>query len=302
MDLVEFSNSLVLPKGSMNDENRQIRCEWRSGPEIADLKFIMEMTMTRLDCNVPWLQERYSREDYMQMLSCKVDIDCNNSNRYMGRVVATPTLVDKIVAWVEGIYKISLYQDMDSDMSIRPENTPRCPNCSTYLHMRWVEWGTDNRKSLTWRCPNYVNRNCGPIVTSLWRHMMPPLVTKSGVFFHNWELDGHPIPKEYIVQPLSEWSLTRMDYGLQSVSTRVESATVAVVKNKLGRGNKLMTEEQEALLRETYAEFGPATVILAYPESNLEWIAICKRAHTMGLKENKDAPGRRMRKYITKSR
>jgi hypothetical protein len=278
------------------DCHNQVYCDWEASSRAYDMQIVMVYTMTMFDCNAQWVPGRdmwASREDYMKLLATKVAIRCGNDPRWRASYSITPDLVGTIVSSVEKAYRSVLFQNCDT--SLRPENTPRCPSCSSYLQLQWTNYGY-YRKALMWQCPSYRVLNCHDNMVKLWGEKpCPPIVTKEGVYFHNWELDGYPVPYDLLIQPLTIWSLTG-HYGAMGG----EGVYMPKIKKeaKTGRGNKAMTEEQEALLRDTYTEFGPSMVLLKYPGAKLGWDAVCKRAAAMGLKQRPGSPGKRIKKLI----
>jgi hypothetical protein len=264
---------------------------------MRDIQILTCATIANLDCNVPWIRRRWKRETYMEILAAVVKDVCTRTQLWRGIYEINGTNIDMIVRWVENAYNVTLYQEMGSPLSIHPENTPRCPSCGSYLHLRWNFWNSITRESLGWRCKDYKERGCEDIMKRLWYNRCPPIVTPHKVFFHNWELDGHEIPQEMMVRPLTTWSLTR--HYINKGEGMVGRSKLEIVR---GRGHKLLNDEMESLLSRSYSEFGPAAVMLQYPDKDVppakRWNKICMRAGKMGLRQNVGAPVKKLKKLI----
>jgi hypothetical protein len=313
---------MQLPRGKIC-QNNQLCCNWtkwgrdnsiRDVNIINDMKTVALYTIGMMDCNAEWVPGNSvfsNRMDYMEVLAAKVRVTCNNYRLWTNKININAQLVSDVVSIVEETYNVNLIRGLhslielpsSSNACVRVENTPRCPNCGAYLVLSWMRYqNSDGDYLLMWKCPNYNDKNCKDKIVKIWgTKMCPPLITMDKVYFHNWELDGFPIPVERLVQPLTIYSLSGHYSRLMvSIPGRDNEGDIMSVKITRGRGHKLMTEEQESFLRDTYSEFGTFAVMVKYPEMNLKHSQICQRASAMGLKQRRGSPGKRMIKLINR--
>jgi len=297
----------ILPKIVVTSSGNMM-CEFVYGPFHRDAQMATSVTMNLLDCNAPWIPIRWDREHYMDILAAKVRSICKEIPEWKNSFVIDGWLVDQVIAKIESMYKMKLYQERGEDVTVeskfRPENTPRCPSCGSYLKLRWVPWDNNPFKmALVHRCIYYKEKGCKERMDALWKGRCPPLVASGGVFFHNWQLEGYPIPRTSMVQPLTIWSLSSIGsedlHNNEHFGGSLMSKKKVLKEIKRGRGHKIMTEEMEVMLKDTYSEYGPTAVLLNFPDCGLSWNQICMRAGKMGLKQRPKSPGKKIRKYMT---
>lgn len=283
----DYLEGITLPEARVNRRGDALHCVWGNDTYSRDMRFLIATTLSLLDANAPWLHNRYPEDRYYNILSERVCAICDNDPNFGRSIVISGSVCRSIVKWIEDAYDVGIYQSMGSEPTVRFENTPRCPQCESYLILKWISWR--DSMALMWYCPHSTDR-CRDTISRLWSNMYPSVVNH-GIYFHNWEVEGHPIPVEYMSEPLSQWTLTHSDHGLQS--RRVEGGVLM-----RGRGNRVLNEEQEKLLRDSYEEFGPAVVLLKYPEAGFTWNQLLGAAARLGLRQRNGNPGKKIKKHM----
>ena len=136
-----------------------------------------------------------------------------NRNRTYSMIHVSPTVVTSIVRWMENAYGVDLYQRADGELPVKVENTPPC-TCGRRMELFWKTWMPSRDEfssnyNLIWGCPVYGTK-CSDRLRTLWNGRSPEVIVDKDViptYFHDWTRDGHPIPPEHIVEPLTQWSL-----------------------------------------------------------------------------------------------
>lgn len=204
--------------------------------------------------------------------------------------------VNDVLKWIYRYCDFNLYYPGDTHyegrdiVTNRVEQIPGCPGCGRWLELAWVPWDNAryNGYNLWWICPNpNYSRECKTSMSKVWPDMCPDFIHRQVVtcrarkytytetiqtYFHNWEYDGNPIPKEYLRGPFTEWNIDIQDYLTKEIKMKD-------TKTK----NVLLTPEQEECLRATYAAEGPAGLMKKYPHLKTSWYNIQYKAYTMGI-------------------
>ena len=298
-----------IPLPPINVDDRGIPCiKWvRNDARIMD---IVREVLSLADLNAPWLPYRYTRDDYYELIASTASIrlryidEVRNTymmagntgrNRTYSRIVIPPSTVASIVSWIESSLGIKLYYGIGGqEIDIRVENVPICPGCGRRLQLFWKL--RNSSYTLCWGCAIYGNE-CRNTMMRIWQGRLPNLVADPNVlptYFHDWELDGHPIPRKYISEPLTEWSLVRGG----PVQTILNPMEVNMVR---GQKNTGFTEEQKAYIMEHYSTDGAAGFMRHYPRVWTSYYEVQRMAHKLGVSKKISRKSKATKPKVRKS-
>lgn len=283
-------NTLVLPDIYFN-RGGMLYTRWdRDNAREMD---VVREVISLMDLNASWLPRRYTEADYHEVIAARASVALRyisdvrnkypagtNRNRTYSRICITPAMVTSIVRWLEGAYGTSLYQRIGGELPVKVENTPLC-TCGRRMELFWKTWMPSEGEyssnyNLIWGCTVY-NARCSTGLRTLWGGQSPEVIADRGViptYFHDWDLDGHPIPPEYIVEPLTKWSL--VGSSLQVIVPPTKEDNVSKMKATT------FTDVQLTWIRNNYIHLGVEGFSKKFPKFRCSRYDIQDAASRMG--------------------